>query len=176
MNYCSNCGSDQLKWEIPSDDNRPRYVCANCHTIHYQNPKMVVGTLPIYEGKILLCRRAIEPRKGYWGLPAGYLEMGETLEGGAFRETVEESGAQIEILHLHAVYNIPRISQIYFFYLAQMQSDQLDIGPETLEADLFAPEDIPYDAMAFPSSTFAIKRYLAHKDKKFTGVHQGRWE
>ncbi|MEL7340018.1 MAG: NUDIX hydrolase [Bacteroidota bacterium] len=176
MNYCSHCGSDQLKWEIPPDDNRPRYVCANCQTIHYQNPKMVVGTLPIYDDKILLCRRAIEPRKGYWGLPAGYLEMGETLDGGAFRETVEESGAQIEILRLHAVYNIPRISQIYFFYLARMLSDQLDIGPETLEADLFGPEEIPYEEMAFPSSTFAIKKYLEHKDNKFVGVHQGHWQ
>jgi len=176
MKFCSQCGSDQLKWEIPADDNRARFICDNCGTIHYQNPKMVVGTLPIFEDKILLCKRAIEPRIGYWGLPAGYLEMGETLEGGAFRETVEESGAKIKITRLHAVYNIPRISQIYFFYLAEMEDASLDIGPETLEAALFKPEDIPYQEMAFPSSTFAIKQYLAFKDQSFAGVHQGRWE
>ena len=103
---------------IPEGDNRKRYCCQNCHTIHYQNPKMVVGCLPYFEDKILLCKRAIEPRYGYWNLPAGYLENGETLEGGALREAQEEAGIDIQIERLHCVYNIPRISQIYFFFLA----------------------------------------------------------
>jgi ADP-ribose pyrophosphatase YjhB (NUDIX family) len=175
MNYCSSCGADALSWEIPPDDNRHRYVCHHCDTIHYQNPKMVVGCLPIYDDKILLCRRAIEPRLGFWGLPAGYLEMGETLEEGALRETTEESGAQVELIRLHAVYNIPRISQIYFFFLARMTSPDLNIGPETQEARLFAPAEIPYEEMAFPSSVFAIRRYLQYKDQGFEGVHQSHW-
>ncbi|MEO0473882.1 MAG: NUDIX hydrolase, partial [Bacteroidota bacterium] len=162
-------------WIIPPDDNRPRHVCRNCGTIHYSNPKMVVGCLPYFGEKILLCRRAIEPRVGFWGLPAGYLENGETLEGGAIRETMEESGAEIDIIRLHCVYNIPRISQIYFFFLAKMKSERLNIGPETLEAQLFAPKEIPFADMAFPSSTFAIKQYLQYVDKDFEGVHQGTY-
>ncbi len=176
MNFCSHCGSGALRWAIPEEDNRHRHICAQCQTIHYVNPKMVVGCLPFYGDKILLCRRAIEPRQGFWGLPAGYLEMGETLEGGALRETVEESGAQVEIVRLHCVYNIPRISQIYFFFLARMKSPELAIGPETLEAALFSADEIPYEDMAFPSSTFAIRRYLQFREATYEGVHQGAWE
>lgn len=175
MKFCSECGSDQLKWEIPPDDNRMRYICPQCETIHYQNPKMVVGCLPVFEGKILLCKRAIEPRIGFWGLPAGYLEMGETLEGGALRETAEESGAEVEIIRLHCVYNIPRISQIYFFFLAQMKSPELKLGVESLDGRLFDPKEIPYEDMAFPSSTFAIRRYLEFLEQDFEGVHVGSW-
>ncbi|MEM6806875.1 MAG: NUDIX hydrolase, partial [Bacteroidota bacterium] len=160
MKYCSNCGSDQLVKKIPDGDNRVRICCENCGMIHYQNPKVVVGCVPVWEDKILLCKRAIEPRKGYWGLPAGYLENKETLEEGALRETLEESGAAVELVRMHAVYNIPRISQVYVFFLAQMRNSHLDPGEESLDAKLFLPEEIPYEEMAFPSSTFAIRKYL----------------
>jgi ADP-ribose pyrophosphatase YjhB (NUDIX family) len=137
---------------------------------------MVVGCLTVFDGKILLCRRAIEPRKGYWNLPAGYLENGESLQGGALRETEEEAGVQASIARLHAVYNIPRINQVYFFFLASVPDAQLGGGPESLEVAWFAPEEIPFEEMAFPSSTFAIRQYLSHLPSGFTGVHVGNWE
>ena len=173
MNFCSQCGSRRLLYTIPQGDNRPRYVCSDCGTIHYQNPRMVVGCLPVWEGQILLCRRAIEPRHGYWNLPAGYLENGETVEQGALRETAEESGAEVELIRLHCVYNLTHVNQVYLFFLAQMQHPGLAIGPESLEAQLFDPADIPYQDMAFSSSTFAIQKYLEYQDRAFPGVHLG---
>lgn len=175
MNYCSNCGSEQLVLKIPAGDNKPRICCENCGTIHYSNPKMVVGCLPVWEGKILLCRRAIEPRKGYWGLPAGYLENKETVEEGALRETLEESGAEVDIVRMHAIYNIPRISQVYIFFLANMRGPELDPGEESLEAKLFELDEIPYEEMAFPSSSYAIKKYKEDLQEGFKAVHLGAW-
>ena len=176
MNYCSHCGSDQLVFEIPKEDNRPRFCCRNCDTIHYSNPKMVVGCLPYFEERILLCRRAIEPRKGYWGLPAGYLENKEAVEAGALRETFEEAGIQVELERMHCIYSIPRISQVYIFFLARMTSPEILIGPETMEAKLYQPEEIPYDKIAFPSSVFAIKKYFQDLKTGFNGVHIGGWD
>lgn len=171
MNFCSHCGSDALRFEIPPGDNRPRYCCPDCGRIHYQNPNMVVGCLPVWEDKILLCRRAIEPRKGFWNLPAGYLENGETVQEGALRETREEAGVEVELIRLHTVYNIPHVNQVYLFFLAQMPSPEFDIGPETLEAGLFAPNEIPFADMAFHSSVYAIKQYHLHRYQDFRGVH-----
>ncbi len=161
---------------VPQGDNRFRHVCLNCETIHYTNPKMVVGTLPVWEGKILLCRRAIEPRHGFWNLPAGYLENGETLEEGALRETKEEAGIEVELERMHCIYNIPRINQVYCFFLVYMTSPQIQIGTETLEAALFLPDDIPYHDMAFPSSSYAIRTYLNNRDTDFHGVHLGSYQ
>ncbi|MEL6252972.1 MAG: NUDIX hydrolase [Bacteroidota bacterium] len=175
MNYCSNCGSERLVLKVPDGDNKPRICCENCGAIHYSNPKMVVGCLPVWEGKILLCRRAIEPRKGFWGLPAGYLENKETVEEGALRETLEESGAEVDIVRMHAIYNIPRISQVYIFFLAAMRGPELDPGEESLEAKLFDLNEIPYDEMAFPSSSYAIKKYKEDLKEGFKAVHLGAW-
>ncbi|MDW3650066.1 MAG: NUDIX hydrolase [Bacteroidia bacterium] len=175
MNYCSNCGSEQLVKKIPEGDNRPRICCENCDSIHYRNPKMVVGCLPVWEGKILLCKRAIEPRKGYWGLPAGYLENKESVEEGALRETLEESGAEVDIVRMHAIYNIPRISQVYIFFLADMRGPELDPGEESLEAKLFELDEIPYEEMAFPSSSYAIRKYIEDLKEGFKAVHLGAW-
>ncbi|MEL6672203.1 MAG: NUDIX hydrolase [Bacteroidota bacterium] len=176
MNFCSQCGSAALLFRIPKGDNRPRFVCTDCGTIHYQNPNMVVGCLPVYEGKILLCKRAIAPREGYWNLPAGYLENGETAEDGAKRETMEEAGVKVDILRMHALYSIPRINQIYLFFLGKLPSPELNPGEESLDARLFAPEEIPYDQMAFPSSTFAIKHYLRTRHTNYHGVFIGGWK
>lgn len=173
MNFCSHCGSRHLLFVVPEGDNRSRYVCSDCQTIHYQNPRMVVGCLPVWEGQILLCRRAIEPRSGYWNLPAGYLENGETTQAGAMRETMEEAGAEVEIVRPHCLYNLPQINQVYLFFLAQMLSPKLQIGPESLEARLFAPQEIPYDDMAFTSSTFAIHKYLEHRNTDSKIMHLG---
>jgi ADP-ribose pyrophosphatase YjhB (NUDIX family) len=175
VNFCSHCGSRDLQFIVPKGDNRSRYCCETCGTIHYQNPRMVVGCLPVWEGQILLCRRAIEPRSGYWNLPAGYLENGETTQAGAIRETLEESGAAVEIVRPHCLYHLPQINQVYLFFLAQMHSADLDIGPESLEARLFAPAEIPYEDMAFTSSTFAIHKYLEFRDTAFHGVHVGEY-
>ncbi|MEO0895023.1 MAG: NUDIX hydrolase [Bacteroidota bacterium] len=175
MNYCSNCGSKDLAFVIPEGDNRPRYVCGNCQTIHYSNPNMVVGCLPVYEDKILLCKRAIEPRRGYWNLPAGYLENKETVEEGAKREVMEEAGIDVEIVRLHCIYSIPRISQVYCFFLANMKSPEWEIGEETLEAGLYTAEEIPYDEIAFPSSIYAIKKYLKSLETGFEGTYVSSW-
>lgn len=136
---------------------------------------MVVGCLPVFEDKILLCKRAIVPRAGYWNLPAGYLENGETLEGGALRETREEALAKAEIVRMHCVYNIPRINQIYFFFLALLPEPKFGVGEESLEVRLFDFDKIPYEQMAFPSSVFAIQKYLEYKDTEYHGVHLGCW-
>ncbi|MCI4671254.1 MAG: NUDIX hydrolase [Bacteroidia bacterium] len=175
MKYCSNCGSDRLELRIPKGDNRARYVCSNCGTIHYSNPNMVVGCLPFYEDKILLCKRAIEPRSGYWNLPAGYLENGETAEDGAVRECIEEAGIEVNVIGIHCIYSIPRINQVYCFFLAEMLKPEWEIGEETLEADLFAYDDIPYDEIAFPSSIYAIKKYLGDVKNSERNSHLGSW-
>ena len=109
MKFCSHCGSDRLEWRVPDGDTLPRHVCANCHTIHYQNPKVVVGCLPEWEGRVLLCKRAIEPRYGLWTLPAGFLENGETVVAGAVRETLEEAHARVRVGELYTVISLPQI-------------------------------------------------------------------
>lgn len=174
MNYCSTCGSKNLEKTVPEGDNRLRIVCSNCGQIHYQNPNMVVGCLPVYKGKILLARRDIEPRKGLWNLPCGFLENEETVEEGAIREVMEETGAEVRLLHLHTVYNLPNAQQVYLIFLAEMTSaDFLEITSESSEVGLFDPEEIPWKEMAFSSSAFAIERYLANKHT--TQTHFGTY-
>ncbi len=116
MKFCSHCGNPNLQFSIPEGDNRPRYWCPDCETIHYQNPKIVVGAVPMWQGKVLLCKRSIEPRKGYWTLPAGYMENGETLQEGAARETWEEACATVAIGDLYTVFNLPHINQVYVLF------------------------------------------------------------
>jgi ADP-ribose pyrophosphatase YjhB (NUDIX family) len=144
---------------IPEGDNRPRLVCTDCGFIHYENPKVVVGSVCVRDDRILLCRRAIDPRRGYWTLPAGFLELGETTTAGAIREAEEEACAQIEITALLAVYSIPRISQVQLMYLATLSNDRIAAGPESLEVGLFEWEDIPWNHLAFPSVRWALHQY-----------------
>ncbi|WPP52809.1 NUDIX hydrolase [Catalinimonas niigatensis] len=172
MNYCSNCGSNQLVFEIPEGDNRARYMCQQCNTIHYQNPKLVVGCLPVYEDKILICRRAIAPCYGLWNLPAGYLENEETVEEGAIRETWEEANTQVEVIKLHCIYNLPHINQVYLHFLAKLKNPYFSCGSESLEVKLFEEKDIPWNHLAFSSSKFALKKYIQFKEN-FPGVHIG---
>ncbi|TGK11365.1 NUDIX domain-containing protein [Leptospira fletcheri] len=172
MKFCSTCGS-QVSYRIPEGDSLHRYVCENCGTIHYQNPKVIVGSIPIWEGKILLCKRAIEPRKGYWTLPAGFLENRETVEEGASRETLEEANAQIRILRLHTVYSIPHISQVYMFFLAELTDGKFDVSPESEEVRLFFPNEIPWEELAFASVTYALKKYTKEDEIPESGVHLG---
>ncbi len=168
--YCRNCGQ-AVELRIPPGDSLPRQCCNHCGTIHYDNPKMVLGTLPIWEDKVLLCRRAIEPRYGLWTLPAGFMENKETTAQGAQRETDEEAGAQIELLDLYTLISVPHISQIHGFYRARMLSPALNPGEETLEARLFSEAEIPWDELAFRTVKQTLQHYFA--DRK-TGVYPFR--
>lgn len=175
MKFCSKCGHEVTLKSVP-DDHRPRYVCDSCETIHYQNPNIVTGALPIWEDKVLLCKRGISPRKGYWNVPGGYMENGETVEEGAIREVYEETLSKITITGLHMVYSIPRINQVYMHFLADLQALDYQITPESTEIKLFTEEEIPWDDIAFPSSKFTLKRYFADKKKGIRQVHMGKFE
>lgn len=163
MKFCSEC-AHPVTQKIPPDDNRLRYVCDHCHTIHYQNPKLVVGTLPVWtrDGapKILLCRRAIEPRYGYWTLPAGFMENGETTEQAAMRETVEESGATVTLHELFSIVSVTHVDQVHLFYHATLENLDYQPGTESLEVALFAEEDMPWEHMAFQTAIQTLRAYF----------------
>lgn len=158
MKYCSRCGAD-VERRVPTDDNRERWVCSRCDTIHYQNPLIVVGCVVEHEEKILLCKRAIEPRYGYWTVPAGFMEMGESLAEGAARETLEEACADVEIGHLFASIDVVDAGQVHLFFTATLKGG-FGVGQESLETRLFAEDEIPWDDLAFRSGRFALEKYL----------------
>ncbi len=172
MNYCSHCGSDQLVFRIPEGDNFPRLVCGNCGTIHYSNPKIVTGCLSIWEDKVLLCKRAIEPRVGYWNVPSGYLENKESVEEGAKRELWEEARAQVDLLGVHSIYSLPHIDQVYVHFLGRLTELTFEPGEESLETALFTETEIPWSEIAFTSSEFSLKRYFADVQH---GQHKTHW-
>lgn len=145
---------------IPPGDQRPRQVCPACGTIHYHNPKLVVGCLPVWEDRILLCRRAIEPRLGFWTLPAGFMEADESLAQAALRETMEEACARVELQGLHTVVNIPYISQVHVIYRARLLDTGFSPGDESLETQLFSENEIPWEELAFRSITLALRNYF----------------
>jgi ADP-ribose pyrophosphatase YjhB (NUDIX family) len=149
MKFCSSCGSE-VELRIPEGDDRERHVCASCDIIHYSNPRVIVGCLPVYEGRVLLCRRAIEPRRDYWTLPAGFMENGETTLQGAARETWEEARARVSNLELYRVFDVPYISQVYMFYRCDLDDGEFGVGPESLETDLYLEQTVPWDRIAFP--------------------------
>lgn len=171
MNYCSHCGAP-LTLEIPSGDNRPRYVCRHCDTIHYQNPKMVVGCLPIWQDQILLCRRAIEPKYGLWTLPAGFMENGEAVDEGAARETLEEAGARVEVLDLYTLISLPDIDQVYLLYRARLLDLDFAPGEESLEVALFRESDIPWNELAFRTVEATLKHYFADRANGHFPLHR----
>ena len=146
---------------VPEGDDRLRLTCPDCGYIAYENPKIVVGSVCSWEERILLCRRAIEPRRDYWTLPAGYLELNESTADGASREAWEEARAKIAIDALLAVYNIPRISQVQLIYRASLMTPDVSPGPESLDVGLFAWDEIPWDRLAFPSVHWALAEYRA---------------
>lgn len=168
MKHCSYCG-ERVERTVPEGDNRQRYVCPSCDVVHYQNPLIVVGCVPEQDGRILLCRRSIEPRYGYWTLPAGFMELGETLQQGAARETLEEACAQVEIGRLFASVDVVHAGQVHFFFLARLLGGH-SAGAESLETRLFEPGEIPWDDIAFNSGVFALEKYLedAGRDR---GIH-----
>lgn len=158
MKFCSSCGHS-LHLAIPPGDDRARFVCDACGAVHYQNPRVVVGCIPEHEGRVLLCRRAIEPRRGLWTLPAGYLENGETLAAGAERETLEEAGARIGEMDPYLMFNICPISQIYLMFRARLMDLDFAAGRESLEVKLFTEEEIPWDQIAFRVISETLKTY-----------------
>jgi ADP-ribose pyrophosphatase YjhB (NUDIX family) len=159
MKFCSQC-AQPVTLRIPAGDNRQRYVCDACGMIHYQNPNIVAGCIVEWEDRILLCRRAIEPRYGMWTLPAGFMENAETTERAATRETREEARADVDITSLYALFNIPHISQVYMIYRASLKTP--DYGPteESLEVDLFSEHEIPWNEIAFPVIHETLQRYF----------------
>jgi len=144
---------------IPDGDDRPRLTCLDCGYIAYDNPKVIVGAVCVWEDKFLMCRRAIEPRKGYWTIPAGYLELNETMADGAAREAWEEATARIEITGLLGIYEIPRISQVYVIHKAVMSTPDFAAGPESEDVQLLTWDELPWDDFAFPSVSWALERF-----------------
>ena len=155
-----------MVFQVPSDDDKPRFVCEGCGYIDYDNPRIVVGTLPLKAGKVLLCRRAIEPRKGYWTTPSGFMENDESLEQGALRETLEETGCRVRLDRLHVVCSVPRVHQVYMLFLAHWEAQECAHGFETEEVRFFEFDAIPWDRIAFAAVTKALEAYIS----KSTGV------
>lgn len=173
MNYCSHCGSATLVFSIPQGDNRPRYHCGHCQTIHYQNPKVVTGCLPVWENNVLLCRRAITPRKGYWNIPSGYLENGESVAEGAKREVWEEAAARVNLTYLITLYDLPKINQVYLQFIGELLDGAYGVGEESLECSLFAEHEIPWEEMAFTSSLFTLRRYFEDRENGVQKLRMG---
>ncbi|OYT84875.1 MAG: NUDIX hydrolase [Burkholderiales bacterium PBB6] len=170
IKHCRACGAPTV-YTTPADDNRERAVCTACNTIHYENPLNVVGTVPVWQDQVLLCRRAIEPRHGFWTLPAGFMELGESVAEGALRETREEAGANIEMGSLFTMLNVTRVGQVHFFYRARMLDTKLDPGPETLEARLFREDEIPWDELAFRTVRETLRLHFAERSQLQSTVH-----
>ena len=162
MKFCSNCGA-AVALKIPPGDSLPRHVCDACSTIHYQNPKMIVGCIAEWEHRILLCRRAIEPRHGLWTVPAGFMENGDTTAQGAARETLEEANARVEIGPLYAMYNIPHINQVYILFRARLLDLDFSAGAESLEVQLFDEADVPWETLAFATVRNTLTHYYADR-------------
>ena len=162
MKFCSNCATE-IEIKIPEGDSLPRHTCPACDTIYYHNPKIVAGCLPVYGDKVLLCQRAIEPRVGYWTLPAGYMENGESTEEAALRETLEEANATVNLLSLYTLTSITHVNQVQFIYLADLPEPKFSPSSESLEVKLFSEEEIPWDDLAFKTIHNALKFYFADR-------------
>ncbi|MBT3043942.1 MAG: NUDIX hydrolase [Candidatus Thiodiazotropha sp. (ex Codakia orbicularis)] len=163
MKYCSQCGAE-VEVRVPEGDNRPRHVCIICSTVHYQNPKIVVGCIPVWEQQILLCRRAIEPRYGLWTVPAGFMENGETSQQGAARETLEEACARVEVEGLYTLFNLPHINQVYLLFRSRLLDLDFAAGEESLEVKLFDEQEIPWEKLAFPVIKESLRLYYADRE------------
>jgi ADP-ribose pyrophosphatase YjhB (NUDIX family) len=171
VNFCSACGSSRLELRIPEGDTLPRVVCGNCGTIHYQNPKIVVGCLPEWGDHILLCKRAIEPRYGLWTLPAGFLENGETLMQGALRETEEEAHARVKLDELYTVISLPQINQVYMMFRSRLLDLSFGPGTESLEVRHFEESDVPWESIAFRTIARTLRNYFLDRRQQAFTLH-----
>ena len=172
MNFCGACGA-AVEQKVPPGDNRLRHVCSSCDKIHYQNPKVVAGCIPVWEDKVLLCKRAIDPRCGYWTLPAGFMEMDETLRQAAARETMEEANARVEILNLFAVFSLPHVNQVYMMFNARMLAPDCFAGDESQEVRLYSEADIPWEQLAFPTIRHSLKFFFEDRENQAQRLHTG---
>ena len=170
MKFCSECGA-KVSLRVPAGDHLPRHVCEACESIHYMNPRLVVGCVPELDGRILICRRAIEPRRGYWAVPAGFLENEETLQQGAARESWEEAFADVEIGSLLAIATVLHAHQVHVFFRALLRSAEVGAGEESLEVALVTPAEIPWADIAFPSTEFALRHYLEDRSSCAEACH-----
>jgi ADP-ribose pyrophosphatase YjhB (NUDIX family) len=170
MKYCSDCGAP-VSLRVPDGDLLPRFVCGSCGVVHYQNPKIVVGCVPEFEGRILICKRAIEPRVGYWTVPAGFLENGETLQQGAAREAHEEALAKVEILSLLTIVHVLPAHQVHVFFRARLLDPEIGAGPESLDARLVTADELPWADIAFPSTDYTLRRFLEDRAAGLDGHH-----
>jgi len=175
MKFCSQCG-EPVTQRIPDGDNRPRFVCDNCEIIHYQNPNIVAGCLPVYEDKILLCKRAIEPRYGLWTLPAGYMENNETVEQAAIRESQEEANANVELQQLYTVFSLPHANQVYMMFRARLLDENFSAGIESLEVELFDESEIPWDQLAFSTIDYTLKYFFEDRKRGEFSLHSHKVE
>jgi ADP-ribose pyrophosphatase YjhB (NUDIX family) len=173
MKFCSKCGSARLAWEVPAGDSRSRHVCAECGEIFYENPKIVAGCIPVWGEQLLLCRRAIEPRLGWWTLPAGFMENGETTAEAAARECWEEATTAVEIGDLFALFNLPQINQVYMMFRAALPALDFAPGIESLECALYTEDEIPWSELAFPTITHTLRFFFADRARDNYGVHIG---
>ena len=174
MKYCSNCATP-ISFGPIEDEHLPRYHCSNCSTIHYVNPKIIVACLPIWEDKIMLCRRGIEPQLGFWNIPGGFMENKESIEDGALREMFEETGCEGTILGVHSVFTVLPVNQVHTCFLVQMKNLNYHLTPESTEIKLFAEKDIPWGDIAFISNTFALKRYFEDRQSGLRKTHLGQF-
>jgi ADP-ribose pyrophosphatase YjhB (NUDIX family) len=172
MNFCSNCGA-KVVLRVPPGDSLPRYVCDNCNTIHYRNPLVVVGTIPEWEDRILLCKRAIEPRYGLWTLPAGFMELGETTAQAAQRETLEEAKARVELGEVFTLLSVPHVDQVHVFYRARLLDKDFAAGEETLEVGLFRENEVPWKEIAFRTISTTLRHFYADRNAGAFGFHAG---
>ena len=172
MNFCSHCGA-QVTQLIPEGDNRLRYVCSACAMVHYQNPRIIAGCIAEHDNKILLCKRAIEPRHGLWTLPAGFMENQETTLEAAARESYEEATAKLKNMSLFCTYSITHISQVYMMYRATLIDGYAEPGEESLETGLYSEDEIPWEQIAFPVITESLKLYFSDKKAGKFHVHNG---
>jgi len=172
MKFCSTCGAE-VKLEIPQGDDRERFICNSCQEIHYQNPKIVTGCIAEWEDKILICKRAIEPKRNKWTLPAGFMENGETNKEGAARESQEEANIIVQDMILYSVYSIPHISQVYTFYRATVKDGMASPGKESLETRFVSQDEVPWDELAFPVIIETLKLYYQDKQSGIFRTHYG---
>ena len=175
MKFCSQCGDSVIE-RVPDGDNRQRFVCASCNTIHYQNPRIVAGCLPVWDEQVLLCRRAIEPRRGYWTLPAGFMENGETVQQAAARETLEEACARVTDLQLYTLFDLPHINQVYILFRARLLDLDYSAGAETLEVSLVSEDEVPWDRLAFATVRNTLRHYYSDRAQGEFRFHIGTIE
>ncbi len=170
MKFCSLCGAT-VELRIPEDDSRERHVCTQCATIHYQNPKLVIGAIPVWEDKILLCKRAIEPRHGWWTLPGGFMENGESTGQAAIRETLEEANARVQLDELYSMYSLPYVNQVHLFFRARLLDLDFFPGSESLETRLFSEAEIPWNELAFRPVRLSLEHFFAERKSGKFNLH-----